>query len=87
MKRKEQNINIKNKLKTEFMDFYYRGITLDNVAIQCWLLLCSAHAVPIYWFFNAWEISHVNCYTRSYYRKESAASSPMDQSQHVQFAE
>ena len=35
MKRKEQNINIKNKLKTEFMDFYYRGITLDNVAIQC----------------------------------------------------
>jgi hypothetical protein len=26
-------------------------------------------------------------YTRSYYRKESAASSPMDQSQHAQFAE
>ena len=25
--------------------------------------------------------------TRSYYRKESATSSPMDQSQHAQFAE
>ena len=32
-------------------------------------------------------ISKQKHYTRSYYRKESAASSPMDQSQHVQFAE
>jgi hypothetical protein len=32
------------------------------------------------------EVEHIK-YTRSYYRKESAASSQMDQSQHVQFAE
>jgi hypothetical protein len=33
------------------------------------------------------RVGRKQLHTRSYYRKESAASSPMDQSQHVQFAE